>query len=107
MMFGAHRKKNSRVITTLFHGILWNSRDVYKTFSSCLVAFQVVMGGGRKYMFPKNTSDVEFPDAAKHSGTRKDGRSLVKEWMERMKDQVNITTSFASLFLLPLIPTTH
>ncbi len=38
------------------------------------------MGGGRKYMFPKNTSDVEYPDIAKHSGTRKDGRNLVQEW---------------------------
>lgn len=53
------------------------------------VALQVIMGGGRKYMFPKNQSDVEYPDNAKHSGTRKDGRNLVQEWKERMKDKVS------------------
>ncbi len=57
------------------------------------------MGGGRKYMFPKNTSDVEYPAVLKHSGTRKDGRNLVKEWTDRMKDKVNFSSS--SLSLLP------
>lgn len=46
------------------------------------------MGGGRKYMFPKNTSDVEYPGIAKHSGTRKDMRNLVQEWTDKMKDKV-------------------
>lgn len=40
-------------------------------------------------MFPKNQSDVEYPDNAKHSGTRKDGRNLVQEWFERTKDKVS------------------
>ena len=58
------------------------------------------MGGGRKYMFPKNTSDVEYPGIAKHSGTRKDGRNLVQEWTDRMKDKVSFHSSFlSSLFL--------
>lgn len=47
------------------------------------------MGGGRKYMFPKSHSDVEYPNIAKHNGTRKDGRNLVAEWTERMKDRVS------------------
>ncbi|KAI1890559.1 hypothetical protein AGOR_G00154930 [Albula goreensis] len=47
----------------------------------------VIMGGGRKYMSPKNTSDVEYPAELKHSGTRKDGRNLVEEWKNRMADQ--------------------
>lgn len=65
-----------------------------------VVAFQVIMGGGRKYMFPKNKSDVEYPGVAKHSGTRKDGRNLVQEWIDRMKDKVNFSSSFLSLSLL-------
>lgn len=39
-------------------------------------------------MFPKNQSDVEYPGNTKHSGTRKDGRNLVQEWVDRMKDKV-------------------
>lgn len=51
------------------------------------------MGGGRKYMSPKNQSDVEYPDVAKHNGTRKDGRNLVQEWIDRTKDQVGFSSS--------------
>lgn len=46
------------------------------------------MGGGRKYMFPENMSDVEYPGEKKHSGTRKDGRNLIQEWINRTKDKV-------------------
>lgn len=61
------------------------------------------MGGGRKYMFPKNHSDVEYPNMPKHSGTRRDGRNLVAEWMEKMKDSVSSPLScfFCSFFHLP------
>lgn len=59
------------------------------------------MGGGRKYMFPKNLSDVEYPNIAKHSGTRKDGRNLVAEWAEKMKDGVS-SPLHSAIFLLPL-----
>ncbi|CAB1353632.1 unnamed protein product [Coregonus sp. 'balchen'] len=47
----------------------------------------VIMGGGRKYMFPKNQSDVEYPGEKKHFGTRIDGRNLVEEWNNRMKNK--------------------
>lgn len=61
------------------------------------------MGGGRKFMFPKNQSDVEYPTVAKHSGTRKDGRNLVGEWIEKMKDHVSFSpSSVCAVFLLPL-----
>ena len=44
-------------------------------------------------MFPKNTSDVEYPGVAMHSGTRKDGRDLVREWTDRMKAEVHFSSS--------------
>lgn len=54
------------------------------------------MGGGRKYMLPKNTSDVEYPGEKKHSGTRKDGRNLIQEWIDRTKNKVRVTREFES-----------
>ncbi|KAI1231341.1 Alkaline phosphatase [Lamprotornis superbus] len=42
----------------------------------------VILGGGRKYMYPKNVSDVEYPHEEKHRGTRLDGRNLVQAWQE-------------------------
>lgn len=54
-----------------------------------MLLLQVIMGGGRKYMFPINLSDVEYPNVPKHSGTRRDGRNLVAEWAERTKDSVS------------------
>lgn len=38
----------------------------------------MILGGGRKYMFPSDTPDPEYP---KENGTRKDGRNLVNEWL--------------------------
>ncbi|XP_040890826.1 alkaline phosphatase, tissue-nonspecific isozyme [Toxotes jaculatrix] len=62
-------------------------KDIAKQLFENIPNIDVIMGGGRKYMFPKNTSDVEYPDVAKHSGTRKDGRNLVQEWLDRVKDK--------------------
>lgn len=63
------------------------------------------MGGGRKYMFPKNQPDVEYPSIGKHNGTRKDGRNLVQEWTERTKDKVCFSSPPASLvFPRTLLP---
>ncbi len=53
---------------------------------------QVIMGGGRRSMYPRNTPDVEYPGEKKHNGTRKDGRNLVGEWTDRMKDKVKDET---------------
>ncbi|OCT71036.1 alkaline phosphatase, tissue-nonspecific isozyme [Xenopus laevis] len=44
---------------------------------------EVIMGGGRKYMFPKNTSDVEYPNDDKSSGTRLDGLNLTQIWLDQ------------------------
>ena len=52
-------------------------------------------------MFPKNQSDVEYPDLGKHNGTRKDGRNLVQEWIDRMKNQVGLSSSPLSCSSMP------
>ncbi|XP_062049129.1 alkaline phosphatase, tissue-nonspecific isozyme isoform X2 [Lepus europaeus] len=40
----------------------------------------VIMGGGRKYMYPKNRTDVEYEVDEKARGTRLDGLDLVDIW---------------------------
>ncbi|KAF7644474.1 hypothetical protein LDENG_00221500, partial [Lucifuga dentata] len=62
-------------------------KDITRQLFENIPNIDVIMGGGRKYMFPKNMSDIEYPDIAKYSGTRKDGRNLVQEWIDRMKDK--------------------
>lgn len=44
---------------------------------------QVILGGGRKYMFPRGTPDPEYPNDPSQSGTRLDGRNLVEEWLTK------------------------
>ncbi|XP_069855148.1 intestinal-type alkaline phosphatase-like [Dipodomys merriami] len=41
----------------------------------------VILGGGRKFMFPKGTPDPEYPADASQAGSRLDGRNLVQEWL--------------------------
>uniref|UniRef100_A0A8C5Y5I7 Alkaline phosphatase n=1 Tax=Microcebus murinus TaxID=30608 RepID=A0A8C5Y5I7_MICMU len=41
----------------------------------------VILGGGRKYMFPRGTPDPEYPSDASQNGTRLDGKNLVQEWL--------------------------
>ncbi|MEJ1272145.1 alkaline phosphatase placental-like 2 [Cricetulus griseus] len=43
----------------------------------------VILGGGRKFMFPKGTKDPEYPDDAAQSGTRLDGQDLVQKWLAK------------------------
>ncbi|XP_033822674.1 alkaline phosphatase, tissue-nonspecific isozyme [Periophthalmus magnuspinnatus] len=62
-------------------------KDIARQLFENIPNIDVVMGGGRKYMFPKNQSDVEYPNIAKHSGTRKDGRNLVQEWIDKMQSK--------------------
>lgn len=38
------------------------------------------MGGGRKYMYPKNRTDVEYELDEKAKGTRLDGLDLISIW---------------------------
>ncbi|KAG9482689.1 hypothetical protein GDO78_011376 [Eleutherodactylus coqui] len=50
---------------------------------------EVIMGGGRKYMFPKNTPDLEHPKDDRANGTRQDGLNLTQVWREKKpKDKV-------------------
>ncbi|CAH2318528.1 alkaline phosphatase, tissue-nonspecific isozyme [Pelobates cultripes] len=42
----------------------------------------VIMGGGRKYMYPLNTPDVEYPEDPKANGSRHDGLNLTKVWLD-------------------------
>ncbi|XP_068097788.1 LOW QUALITY PROTEIN: alkaline phosphatase, tissue-nonspecific isozyme [Hyperolius riggenbachi] len=44
---------------------------------------EVIMGGGRKYMFPKNTPDIEYPNDERANATRLDGLNLTKIWLEK------------------------
>ncbi|NWW10707.1 PPBI1 phosphatase, partial [Oreocharis arfaki] len=41
----------------------------------------VILGGGRMYMTPKETPDPEYPEDPDQNGTRKDGRDLIAEWL--------------------------
>ncbi|XP_037530495.1 intestinal-type alkaline phosphatase [Nematolebias whitei] len=42
----------------------------------------VILGGGRRYMFPRTMQDPEYPD---EKGGRKDGQNLVEEWAKNKK----------------------
>ncbi|XP_037377825.1 intestinal-type alkaline phosphatase-like [Talpa occidentalis] len=43
----------------------------------------VILGGGRKYMFAKGTPDPEYPNNLTQNGIRNDGRNLVLEWLAK------------------------
>ncbi|XP_051010202.1 alkaline phosphatase, germ cell type-like [Acomys russatus] len=43
----------------------------------------VILGGGRKFMFPKGTPDQDYPANPGQAGTRLDGRNLVQEWLAK------------------------
>ncbi|KAB5537037.1 hypothetical protein PHYPO_G00114230 [Pangasianodon hypophthalmus] len=62
-------------------------KDLARQLIENIPNINVIMGGGRKYMLPKNMSDVEYPSEKKHSGTRKDSRNLIQEWTDRTKDK--------------------
>ncbi|XP_036806395.1 alkaline phosphatase-like [Oncorhynchus mykiss] len=62
-------------------------KDIARQLFENIPNIDVIMGGGRKYMFPKNQSDVEYPGEKKHFGTRIDRRNLVEEWNNRMKNK--------------------
>uniref|UniRef100_A0A673CRK8 alkaline phosphatase n=1 Tax=Sphaeramia orbicularis TaxID=375764 RepID=A0A673CRK8_9TELE len=43
----------------------------------------VILGGGRQYMFPRTMQDPEYP---KYTGDRDDGQNLVVEWLKNKKN---------------------
>ncbi|XP_044523771.1 alkaline phosphatase, tissue-nonspecific isozyme [Gracilinanus agilis] len=63
---------------------------------------EVIMGGGRKYMFPKNTTDVEYGDDEKARGTRLDGQVLVDVWKDKKPRNKNAHYVWNRMQLLEL-----
>uniref|UniRef100_A0A8C2V4T1 Alkaline phosphatase n=1 Tax=Chinchilla lanigera TaxID=34839 RepID=A0A8C2V4T1_CHILA len=43
----------------------------------------VILGGGRRSMFPRGTPDPEYPDDVSQAGVRQDGKNLVQEWLAK------------------------
>ncbi|NXU82037.1 PPBI1 phosphatase, partial [Oreotrochilus melanogaster] len=41
----------------------------------------VILGGGRMYMTPRQTPDPEYPEDSAQNGTRKDGLNLIAKWL--------------------------
>ncbi|KAJ6656760.1 hypothetical protein lerEdw1_003091 [Lerista edwardsae] len=64
-------------------------RDIAWQLFDNIPDIEVILGGGRKYMYPKNTSDVEYPDDEKSRGTRLDNRNLIHVWKERKPREKN------------------
>lgn len=60
------------------------------------VCFQVIIGGGRKYMTPRGTKDPEYPLDFSSRGKRKDGRNLIDEWKVLKKGKVTLVLGSAS-----------
>ncbi|NWW67368.1 PPBT protein, partial [Ifrita kowaldi] len=57
-------------------------KDIARQLVENIPDIEVILGGGRKYMYPKNVSDVEYPHEEKHRGTRLDRRNLVQAWRD-------------------------
>ncbi|NXS35568.1 PPBT protein, partial [Pomatostomus ruficeps] len=57
-------------------------KDIARQLVENIPDIEVILGGGRKYMYPKNVSDVEYPHEEKHRGTRLDRRNLVQMWQD-------------------------
>ncbi|KAM4652757.1 alkaline phosphatase-like [Discoglossus pictus] len=57
-------------------------KDIARQLVENIPDMDVIMGGGRKYMYPWDTPDVEYPDNPKANGTRRDGRDLIRIWEE-------------------------
>ncbi|GAB1285192.1 Alkaline phosphatase [Apodemus speciosus] len=61
-------------------------KDGCKDIATQLISnidIDVILGGGRKFMFPNGTSDPEYPNNPDQSGTRLDNRNLVQEWLAK------------------------
>ncbi|KAM4704097.1 alkaline phosphatase-like [Rhinophrynus dorsalis] len=51
---------------------------------------EVILGGGRKYMYPLGAVDIEYPEDPKANGTRQDGQNLTRIWQEK-KDPAKVS----------------
>ncbi|GAA6087150.1 alkaline phosphatase, tissue-nonspecific isozyme [Tachysurus ichikawai] len=66
-------------------------RDGCTDIASQLISntdIDVIIGGGRKYMTPKDTVDPEYPTDLKSAGTREDERNLINEWISMKERKV-------------------
>ncbi|KAG7322225.1 hypothetical protein KOW79_015083 [Hemibagrus wyckioides] len=66
-------------------------RDGCTDIASQLISntdIDVIIGGGRKYMTPKDTVDPEYPTDLKSAGMREDKRNLVNEWINMKEGKV-------------------
>ncbi|KYO24632.1 hypothetical protein Y1Q_0023293 [Alligator mississippiensis] len=64
-------------------------KDIAQQLFENIPNIEVIMGGGRKYMFPKNTTDVEYQTEDKYRGTRLDGKTLTSVWKEKKPKDKN------------------
>ncbi|XP_053724813.1 alkaline phosphatase, tissue-nonspecific isozyme isoform X2 [Synchiropus splendidus] len=61
-------------------------KDIARQLFENIPDIDVIMGGGRKYMYPKTVADIEYPTNPKHRGTRNDDRNLLEEWINKTKN---------------------
>ncbi|CAH2248100.1 alkaline phosphatase [Pelobates cultripes] len=50
----------------------------------------VILGGGRAYMFKSGTPDPEYPDSTSQQALRKDGLNLTDIWLNQRKNAVYV-----------------
>ncbi|XP_073426259.1 alkaline phosphatase, tissue-nonspecific isozyme-like isoform X3 [Dendrobates tinctorius] len=58
-------------------------RDIAWQLVHNIADIEVILGGGRKYMYPSGTPDIERPQEAGSNGTRRDGQDLVTLWYQK------------------------
>ncbi|XP_073512187.1 alkaline phosphatase-like [Phyllobates terribilis] len=58
-------------------------RDIAWQLIHNIADIEVILGGGRKYMYPSGTPDVERPLEPGANGTRQDGQDLVRLWYQK------------------------
>ncbi|XP_044537067.1 alkaline phosphatase, tissue-nonspecific isozyme-like [Gracilinanus agilis] len=64
-------------------------KDIAHQLMHNIPDIEVIMGGGRKYMFPKDTPDVEYGNEKKARGTRLDGQKLINVWKDKKPQNKN------------------
>ncbi|XP_056399174.1 alkaline phosphatase, tissue-nonspecific isozyme-like [Hyla sarda] len=58
-------------------------KDIAWQLVNNIADIEVLMGGGRKYMYPNGTQDIEYPLDPQANGTRLDGQDLVDLWYKK------------------------
>ncbi|CAN2387965.1 alkaline phosphatase [Pristimantis euphronides] len=58
-------------------------KDIAWQLVNNIADIEVILGGGRKHMFPNGTNDVEYPQDYKARGRRLDGQDLVDLWYKK------------------------